>query len=106
MAIRGDSGNLEGVPNSGRLESFARLALLVDEQVARGGVYLDAVRIKLPAAKYGETLVVLTATSENDSPVVGFVSGDSTFAALHKALQKWDDGSVQWREDGYRTGNR
>lgn len=64
------------------------------------GVWLQQVKIRIPAMEHGETMIVLTGASA-EGPVVAFHRGDGVSQTLAGAINRYHNGALKWREDQY-----
>lgn len=65
-------------------------------------VELVALRLKFPADENGECLVVLTGYDGNGAPVVAFHTAVSATEAVVGAINRFQNGTLKWKEDEYR----
>jgi hypothetical protein len=68
-------------------------------------VFLESLKIKLPAARHGEWLLVLSGSASDGTPMVAFMGGDELSKALRRAMEMYDDGSLRWKVDEWRLKN-
>lgn len=68
-------------------------------------VVLLAFKVKLPQVKHADVLVVMNGISQDGTPMVAFMGGDSLARALRKAVAQYEDGTLKWRIDEWRIAN-